>query len=203
MSQEGQHRFAALILAAGASTRLGQPKQLLHYRGERLVGRAVRLAREAGATTVYTVLGASYPLVLEAVSSLVPPVRVLLNQAWSQGMGSSLAVGAAAAAHDGATDLLVMTCDQIHVTAAHLLLLVAASHPDRITASGYGGRLGVPALFPASSFPALQQLHGDRGARDLLQQQGVLSVPLAGGEMDIDTPEDLQALRSIGAETLP
>ncbi len=191
-----ERRLAALVLAAGASTRLGQPKQLLRYDGELLIERAVRVAREAGADPVFVVLGANYQPVFQVLSQLQPAVRVLLNQAWQQGMGNSIALGAAAAERDGADDLLVLTCDQIHVTPEHLRTLVAVSHRDHVVASEYAEHRGVPALFPEFSFHALQELRGDRGARDLLQQEDVLSIPLPLGEVDIDTPEDMDALHT-------
>ncbi len=188
-------RLAALVLAAGASTRLGQPKQLLRYKGESLVERAVRIAREAGARSVFVVLGAQYQPIFQVLSAIDPPVRVLLNQVWQQGMGNSIALGAAAAERDGADDLLVLTCDQIHVTAEHLRLLVRVSRRDHVVASDYAAHRGVPALFPEFSFHALQELRGDTGARDLLQKEDVLSVPFPLGDVDIDTPEDLELLK--------
>ncbi len=189
-------RLAALVLAAGASTRLGQPKQLLPYQGELLVERAVRLAREAGAHCVFVVLGAHYQPIFQVLSKIDPPVRVLLNQAWQQGMGHSIALGAAAAERDGADDLLVLTCDQIHVTAEHLRSLVRASRRDHVVASDYAQHRGVPALFPEFSFHALQELRGDTGARDLLQKEDVLSVHFPLGNVDIDTPDDLDLLKT-------
>ena len=195
-------RLAALVLAAGSSSRLGQPKQMLRYQGELLLLRAVRLAREAGAEPVFVVLGAGYEPIREALSAVEPPVRILLNRAWERGMSSSLALGAAVAERDGADDLLVLTCDQIAVTTQHLRELVQASHREHVVASYYSGRRGVPALFPEFSFHALQQLDGDRGARDLLQKQDVLSIPLAGGDIDIDTPEDLQHLNGDQTEAV-
>ena len=196
-------RLAAVVLAAGSSSRLGQPKQMLCYQGELLLLRAVRLAREAGADPVYVVLGAQHEVMLKALAAVepsissVPPVRVLLNKAWQRGMSTGIALGAAAAERDAADDLLVMTCDQIAVTSQHLLALVAASHREHVVASHYAGRRGAPALFPEFSFHTLQQLEGDRGARDLLRHEDVLSIDLPGGELDIDTPEDLKYLQDL------
>ena len=184
-------RVAAVVLAAGASTRLGQPKQMLQLHGELLVKRAVRLAREVGADPVFVVLGSGYEPIFEAVSAMSVPPRVLLNRRWQEGMSTSIALGASAAERDGAEDLLVLTCDQIAVTAAHLRLLMEASHREHVVASLYAGRRGVPALFPDFSFHSLQELTGDYGARELLQKEDVLSVPLRDGELDVDTPEDL------------
>lgn len=185
-------RIAGLVLAAGASTRLGQPKQLLRLHGELLVERAIRIVREAGADPVFVVLGAGYEPIFEAVSAIMPPPRVLLNRRWQEGMSTSVALGGAAAERDGADDLLVLTCDQIAVTAAHLRALIEASHREHVVASFYRESRGVPALFPEFSFHALQALTGDRGARELLQQADVLSVPFPEGDLDIDTPDDLR-----------
>ena len=197
---DGRRHLGAVVLAAGASTRLGQPKQLLRIGGETLVERAVRIAREAGAETVFVVLGASYQAIFQVLQSYQPELRVLLNQRWAEGMGTSIALAAAAAERHNVDDLLVLTCDQMSITPEHLRDLVAASHREHVVASTYHGRRGVPALFPDFSFHALQQLSGDRGARDLLQAEDVLQVPLPGGEIDIDTPEDLAQLTTATVE---
>lgn len=197
---DGARHLGALILAAGASTRLGQPKQLLRVNGETLVERAIRIAREAGAETVMVVLGANYQAIFDVLQPHQPQLRILLNQRWAEGMGTSIALGAAAAERHNVDDLLVLTCDQIAVTPEHLRELVAASHREHVVASTYAGHRGVPALFPEFSFHALQRLSGDRGARDLLQHDDVVHLPLPGGEVDIDTPADLQQLTGLAAE---
>ncbi|WP_419804926.1 nucleotidyltransferase family protein [Terriglobus sp.] len=191
---DGRRHLGAVILAAGASTRLGQPKQLLQFGGETLVERMVRIAHEAGAQTVFAVLGANYQPIFRVLQPYQPELRVLLNQRWAEGMGTSIALAAAAAERHNVDDLLVLTCDQVAVTPGHLRELVAASHREHVVASTYSSRRGVPALFPEFSFHALQHLSGDRGARDLLQHDDVLQLPLPGGEIDIDTPGDLAQL---------
>lgn len=182
------------MLAAGASTRLGQPKQLVTYRGERLLDRAIRTAFEAGAEPIFVVLGAAHEQMLSALDRNVHTPRILINKAWASGMASSLRLGAAAAERAGVDDLLVLTCDQIAVTREHLRHLVEASRREHVVASYYRSRRGIPVLFPDFAFHALQDLQGDAGARELLQDDAVLTVPLPGGELDLDTPEDLQAL---------
>ena len=193
--------MAALVLAAGASSRLGQPKQLVKFNGERLLDRAIRLAKEAGASPVFVVLGADYERMLEALAESPDGpetgVRILINKAWKSGMSSSIRLGATAAERVGAEDLLVLGCDQPAVTAEHLRELCEASKREHAVASYYWQRRGIPALFPAFSFHALQELAGDAGARELLQDEAVLTVPLPGGEFDIDTPEDLDRLRAM------
>lgn len=192
-------RLGALVLAAGSSSRLGQPKQLVEYQGERLLDRAIRTAAEAGAAPVFVVLGAGYEQMLAVLEGNRHEPRILINKAWSSGMASSLRLGAAAAERAGVDDLLVLTCDQPAVTSDHLRRLVAASKREHVVASHYRSRRGIPVLFPDFSFHALQELQGDAGARELLQDDAVLTVALHGGEVDLDTPEDLRALREADA----
>jgi molybdenum cofactor cytidylyltransferase len=177
---------AAIVLAAGASTRLGEPKQLVELGSETLLERAVRTARDAGCAPIVVVLGANSEQILER-SNLGDAV-VVLNETWDEGMASSIRVGIGAVA--GADSVLLMTCDQPAATADHLRKLTASSE---ITASAYAARRGVPAYFPASTFPALMQLRGDAGARELLRDATAIELP--GGELDVDTLPDLVQAR--------
>jgi molybdenum cofactor cytidylyltransferase len=195
-------KVAALVLAAGASSRLGQPKQLVEYHGERLIHRAIRIAREAGASPIFVVLGAEYERILEVLTPSDGTTRILVNKGWKRGMASSISLGAAAAERAGADDLLVLTCDQVTVTREHLTKLMESSRREHVVASYYWERRGIPALFPDFAFHALQELSGDTGARDLLQDDAVFTVPLSGGEFDVDTPEDLERLRAMEHDAL-
>jgi molybdenum cofactor cytidylyltransferase len=182
---------AAVILAAGASTRLGEAKQLVRLGGETMLDRAVRVAREAGCDPVVVVLGASASRI-EEVCELDGAV-VLENDLWNEGMGSSLRMGIAAVRDlEGA---VVMTCDMPAVSAAHVLALMASGE---LMASRYGGRNGVPGFFPAAYFPELLRVTGDAGARGVLRE--ACFVELAGGEMDLDTGEDLVKVREVFGE---
>ncbi len=174
--------IAAVVLAAGASTRLGEPKQLVKLGGETLLERAVRTAREAGCSPVVAVLGAAAELIAEQCD--LSDAVVVVNELWDEGMGSSLRVGLGAVG--GAEGVVLMTCDQPAVTAAHLRALMDSGG---VTASAYAGRRGVPAYFPASAFAGLLELKGDRGARDLLRMAA--AIELVDGEVDVDTAEDL------------
>jgi CTP:molybdopterin cytidylyltransferase MocA len=112
-------------------------------------------------------------------------------------MASSLIAGLDSA--DDCDAAVITVCDQPSVTAAHLESLVAAwrSTGSSIVASSYAGTGGVPALFADTHFAELRQLRGDRGAGPLLASHaGSLHlIPLAGGEVDIDTPADLARLQ--------
>ena len=140
---------------------------------------------------------------LEALAGNPFEPRILVNRAWRNGLSSSIRLGAAAAERAGVEDLLVLACDQPSVTPEHLLRLVEVSKREHVVASFYRSRRGVPALFPEFAFHVLQDLQGDHGARDLLQDDAVLTVPLSGGELDVDTPEDLLRLRSREAASAP
>jgi CTP:molybdopterin cytidylyltransferase MocA len=188
---------AAVVLAAGASRRLGQPKQLLMLDGETLLARSVRLAREAGAAHVIVVVGAQ----AESIGAVVPAASATMvtNEDWEQGIASSIHAGVKAldAASNGA---LILACDQPRLTAGHLRGLIeifAAQSAPTIVASTYAGVLGIPAVFPREVFPQLLALSGDKGARSLLMHPPcpLNAVPFDGGELDIDEPDDLTQIQ--------
>ncbi len=182
---------AALVLAAGASTRLGEPKQLVRLQGETLLERAVRVAGEAGLTPIAVVLGAAAKRVAE--ESDLRSAWVVVHAGWTEGMGSSIRAGMELVQGFQECDgVIVMTSDMPKVTAAHLRHL--SERPEEVVASLYAGRRGVPAYFPRAQFAALLGLRGDAGARELLLE--ARAVELAGGDMDVDTAADLERLRA-------
>jgi molybdenum cofactor cytidylyltransferase len=191
--------IAAIILAAGASSRLGQPKQLVPVNGEPLLQSAVRCAVKAGAEPVFVVLGAHREAIQNAIDFGL--ATVLVNDDWEEGLASSIRVGVKAVETKGAgsAGVLLMTCDQPRVTAAHLQAMIEqfnAQAGTLLMASIYAGVRGTPAIFPRAMFADLLALRGDRGARGLLANTSlpVVEIQLKGGEVDIDRPEDLAAL---------
>lgn len=190
---------AAVILAAGGSRRLQQPKQLVRLEGETLLSRAIGAAMEAGAHPVVVVLGARFELIHASMAR--GEVLVVRNEAWEQGIASSIRAGleALAASESENDGVLLMTCDQPRVTAGHLRALLDGFDEhgaEVIVASAYGGTVGVPAVFPAQVYPELMKLQGDQGARKIIAQPPcrVVQIGLPGGEVDVDLPEDLARL---------
>lgn len=177
--------IAAVVLAAGESTRLGRPKQEVVLNGETLLHRTVRIAGEAGLDPV---------IVVVREARYIEPLReqgatVLLNRQAFEGMSSSVRTGIGWVQQLQATGALLLTCDQPGITPAHLRALIAT--PTETCGSVYADRIGVPAYFPAARFAELLQLRGDVGARALLAD--ARSVPLKTLSIDIDTEEDFRA----------
>jgi molybdenum cofactor cytidylyltransferase len=193
-----QMSIAAIIVAAGASSRLGQPKQLVMVDGQPLLQRTVRCAREAGAEPVFVVLGAYSDVIEKAID--FGTAKIVMNHDWEEGLASSIRAGVTAVnARTEAAGVLLMTCDQPRVMATHLRKMIKVFDTRLQTAmiaSVYGGTRGVPVLFPRVLFPDLLALRGDKGARGLLATASlpVVEVQFEGGEVDIDRPEDLMEL---------
>ena len=202
---DGGLRVAAVVLAAGASSRLGRPKQLLEFRGAVLVARAATEALLALAEPVIVVLGANASEIARALAG-VPGVRTVVNERWREGLASSLAAGVREAmriaANDGATcdGVLIAMSDQPLVD--HLAfgaLLQAFGGEARLVAASYAGTLGAPAVIGREYFGALLELTGDEGAGRWLRSRAseVRCVPIPEAEVDIDTTEDTERLAAL------
>ena len=191
--------MAAVILAAGGSSRLGEPKQLIELGGLPLVRKAAMSALEAGALPVVVVLGAENDQILPALEGL-ENVRIALNSRWKTGLASSVAAGLSALAEDDAVDgAMLILADQPFIDSHTLKNLIDAFGESRIVASSYSNTLGVPAIVGREFFPELMELQGDRGAGPWLRARaaGVTSVPLPVSPLDIDTRDDVELLRQL------
>ncbi|WP_242581781.1 nucleotidyltransferase family protein [Hymenobacter telluris] len=191
--------MAIILLAAGSSSRLGQPKQLLQYQGQTLLRRAAETAVTAAAgTPVVVVTGALHEELLPELAGLL--VQTVRCHTWQLGMGASLKTGLAALENKGPAlhSVLVMLCDQPFVTPTLLQQLLTAHNTtgQPIVAAQYGEVRGVPVLFGAEALPLLHQLPDAAGANQLLKQhpQLVATVPFPEGAIDVDTPEQYAAL---------
>jgi len=186
-----------IVLAAGGSTRMGQPKQLLRFGGESLLRRAVRTALATHDSRTLVVVGSDAPAMQSELRDV--PASIILNGDWARGLSSSIrcAIGALGQAARAA---LFMTCDQPLVTPSLLQEMIdifrTASAP--LVACEYGGTLGVPALFSHRHFRDLLALTGDAGAKALLiRHEGeVHRIPFPEGSYDVDTIQDFRRMSS-------
>lgn len=190
--------YGLVILAAGNSSRLGQPKQLLPYGDKSLVFHIAEEAIQVADTFTVIVCGAEKDAVKEALGQL--QVHTVYNEQWPEGMASSIRTGLSASLtlHPELAGCIFTVCDQPFVSAALLSQLISAKKVSGkgIAAATYAGTMGTPVLFDKKYFPALLQLKGAHGAKKLLQQypEDITGVSFPAGEVDIDTPEDYNRL---------
>lgn len=179
----------AVVLAAGASRRMGSPKQLLSWEGTPLVCRAVASAQAVVADRVLVVTGCCAQEVRDAVAST--GVRSVHNSQWIEGVASSLRVALSALPED-CDAVLFCSCDQPGVGAAQLQALLEARSGDKVVAAGYADTVGIPACFPRSRFEALSALRGELGAKALLSgEHELVEVAIPQARFDLDEPADI------------
>ncbi|HEY5891954.1 MAG TPA: nucleotidyltransferase family protein [Chthoniobacterales bacterium] len=186
-----------ILLAAGASTRLGRPKQLIPWNGETLLRHAANVALTSQLGPVVVVLGAVERECRGTLTGLA--VQIAVNPAWAAGMGGSISTGMLALQNSAEPldAVIIMLCDQPHVTPVKLRSL--SDEQQRTQASVVAARYrknddppGVPALFTAARFSALSQLSGPIGAKKLIAGEPSLAFILCPeAASDIDTPDDL------------
>jgi molybdenum cofactor cytidylyltransferase len=185
----------AIVLAAGASSRFGSPKQLVRVDGRPLMHTVVSRAVEICGHSTMVVLGAN-------AGELAPllrhsPATIVINRDWSEGLASSIRAGVSRLPGSCSGVMLVLA-DQAAVTAEDLRRLAGTwrRQPDYMVAAQYGSTLGAPAIFPNACFRDLSDLRGDRGANALFRRNPdrVVRVPMDSAAPDIYTPEDLLRL---------
>ena len=210
-----QSHIAAVILAAGESSRLGKPKQLIQFRGKTLVRRVVDAASEAGCRPILVVLGTErtshlysdgLPRVkgrhheIELITSELKKTgaTIVANSNWKCGIGTSIRTGVQHLLDTapGVEATVLLTCDQPYVDRAVIDGLITLHRETRkpIVAASYAGTLGVPALFDRGRLPELLRLDDSAGAKStiLSNRDQVAEFPFPDGKVDIDTAEDWQ-----------
>jgi molybdenum cofactor cytidylyltransferase len=192
------HSIGVVILAAGQSSRLGKPKQLLTLNGLTLLEKAASAALDLNSSPVLVVLGAYADDIKSNVQ--LQGVDIAVNEGWEEGMASSLRMGIEYMQqnHVNVDAILFLVCDQPYLHSALLKDLIALQKEKDlpIAASSYGGKIGTPALFHQSTFGSLMLLKGDTGARKLLDERmnDVAVLHFEKGVYDIDTVEDYEQL---------
>jgi molybdenum cofactor cytidylyltransferase len=200
MSASDSPGLCAAVLAAGASTRFGSPKQLLRLAGTPVLQRAISNATVVAGPAVSVVLGAGAaeiaPLLRHSGASLV------VNRDWSEGLASSVR-SAVQAAPPGCEGLLLVLADQVLVTADDLKRLYAVWRRETtlLAAAVYGGGAGLPAIFPAWAFPDLLGLRGERDPSLVIRRHSdrLVRVPMPSAGLDVNTPEDLLEIEPDGS----
>ncbi len=190
-------KIASLILAAGSSSRMqGKIKQLLPWKKTTLLGHAI-----AQATSVlehcYVVLGANSEVIKD---SIPPGVHIIYNKEWRQGMGSSIATGAASMLKEKADldGILILLADQPLLDASYYnnMLENFDLNKQGIVATAYGNTVGVPAIFHRSFFSQLCALNQDFGAKQIIKKNltNTLATQPKGKELDVDTIQNYNQL---------
>jgi molybdenum cofactor cytidylyltransferase len=192
-------KYGIIILAAGGSSRLGKPKQLLSYNGKTLIQHTIDEAKTALPQPIVVVKGAEENLPASGV-------HIVHNAEWQEGIASSIRCGVKTILNiEPVNAVIFLVCDQPHISSTLLKELMDAytAAGKEIVASSYAGTVGIPALFGQSFFNQLLQLKGDEGAKRIIMQNpgSVAVVDFPRGEIDIDTAGDYQALQ--GKEVPP
>lgn len=187
-----------IILAAGASKRLGRSKQTLQYKGDSLLKHAIKAAVDSGIGRTVVVIGANEKEICTSIEN--EPVAVVYNGGYQEGLGSSIRSGLTyvLGLDEDCEGVILMVCDQPHVEGSLLKALVDTKLRNNkpIIACAYSDTIGVPAYFDKMFFPELLDLKGEEGGKKILlmHKDAVVTVPFPAGEIDIDTAADYDAL---------
>ena len=189
--------IGVILLAAGASVRLGKAKQLLEFRNQTLLRRSAETALKVSAQVVVT-LGARSEITRREIEDL--SVLIADNKDWEAGMGGSVKIGLEKllGTNEKLEGVIIMVCDQPFVSIGLLEKMTAKYRATDapLVACEYENILGVPALFAAKLFPELLALESELGAKHLIKKHRaeVVSVPFPEGAFDIDTLADYEKL---------
>ena len=188
------NKYGIIILAAGSSSRMGRPKQLLPYKGKNLLQHIVNIALEAAVGPVVVVLGAEAELLKKELDET--KIIAVINNDWEKGMGSSIRFGLQQFTDrfPEAEGVIFTVCDQPFITSSLLCELVSIYNQTKnpVIASMYEDTKGTPAFFHRDIFPELSSLKADKGAKQIINnhkgKMGLVSFPM--GSRDIDTESD-------------
>lgn len=189
-------KVAILVLAAGASSRMQTPKQLLKIGDQTLLELVLEKAKALASLPIYCVLGANADLIQEEIST--ENVAFIINKNHSKGLSTSIVAGINYLTKNApfVDCLLILLADQPDIDLQYLenLVQLSAENPTQIIASKYLKNVGVPAVFPKSFFSELQNLEGDFGAKEFLQQHKdqLICSNLTPSLIDLDTKEDYE-----------
>ncbi|MEL6223856.1 MAG: nucleotidyltransferase family protein [Cyanobacteria bacterium J06627_8] len=189
-----KHSIAIIILAAGASRRMGQPKQLLSYRGQTLLSHVIQCALASSCSSVIIVLGAHSSKIAPTIEQF--SIEIIINSDWHQGVSSSIRCGLNYLREKSIGGVIFLTCDQPFISTEIIERLIRLYDQSNqpIIASQYGKIVGIPCLFTCSVYPELMQVQGDSGAKSIIKKNRsrIATVEFPRGAIDLDTPADYQ-----------
>lgn len=189
-----------IILAAGASVRMGKSKQSLDFEGKTLLQRTIQTALDSECRPIVVILGSQIDVLKNEIKNF--DVQIVENADWEKGMSSSIKTGLEKILeiNNRISGVVIMVCDQPFVSAELINRLVKdyRETENLIVASRYSETLGVPALFSSRIFPRLLTLENEGGAKKIIEQfqNETVAVPFEKGDIDIDTPDDYLKLCS-------
>ncbi len=190
--------IAILLLAAGASRRMGQPKQLLKIKeGQTLLEHTIAVAQYTPCQPIMVVLGANATAIQTSLNT--DNIDLVVNPFWEEGMGTTLRMGLQQLLdqNNSLSAVIISVCDQPYLTTDIFLKLLAKYQDTKapIIVADYGHQIGVPALLDKQFFPQLLALQGDMGARKIIKQhlELVATIDFPQGAIDLDTPEAYKA----------
>jgi len=192
-------RVAALLLAAGGSSRMGHAKQLIKLNNASLVKRAAQSALQSQCDQIYVVVGAQSETIRKELEGMA--LHIVPNPEWGKGIGSSIHAGIKAIKTDinSFDAVLILLVDQPAINDTLLNGFIKKFKEGSVLiASCYADTIGVPALFSKVYFDDLEKLSNDRGAKGLLQRHAaeVTQIPFPDGAFDVDTPADLEKIKN-------
>lgn len=200
MTNDTRSTVSIIILAAGASTRMGKPKQLLLYQGRSFLSHTIESAIASVCKPVVVVLGANSQQIRSEISQ--PFIQIVENPQWNLGMNTSIRSGILALANysESVDAAVIAVCDQPFISAEIINGLVSAYYSSEkpIIASQYAETLGVPALFSRKFFSELANMNESVGAKYLIKKHRdqVFAFPFPQGKIDIDTPQEYEQLQA-------
>lgn len=196
--------IGVIILAAGSSSRLGYPKQLVKFKGKSLLQNCIDMAESLKFDPEILVLGARAEKIQKTIN--LRNFEVVLNETWEEGMGTSISKGISEAllTNKKPEHILILLSDQPFVTGENIqeLIKIHLKNNKQATFSKYSGDVGVPAIFSKEIFTILEELKGDQGAKKPIIQHRIeyKTVQFEDGNFDVDTPEDVEKLKQKEAE---
>lgn len=195
-----------VILAAGASSRMGVPKQLLHIDGKSLIKRITEMVMDAPCYPVVVVLGANRDMIRKELAGM--PITIIDNPQWEKGMSGSIKMGLAGSymTFKELESIIFLTADMPLVSVDLIKKMISKAEevsakindvPD-IVACNYGGQMGIPVLFRRKLFNDLLELSGDNGAKKIIlaNKERTVTVDFPEGKIDLDTMEEYRSFLS-------